>query len=173
MITTEITIREAKPEDAADLIAFVKSLEEEQDIDVPLSPGEFAVTVDEEKELILKYKGSDNSMFFVAEKKGEIIGMLNCKGGERKAFKHAAEMGMSVKLGFRGLGVGQMLLRRAIGWAGKNKCVKRLNLNVYARNKKAINLYKRFGFVEEGSHKCAIYQDGIYLDNLTMALLFN
>jgi hypothetical protein len=38
-------------------------------------------------------------------------------------------------------------------------------------NHKAQALYKRFGFVEEGVHRCHALRDGVYVDSLSMARL--
>jgi len=32
-------------------------------------------------------------------------------------------------------------------------------------------LYKRFGFVQEGVHRCHAMRDGVYVDSLSMARL--
>jgi RimJ/RimL family protein N-acetyltransferase len=35
----------------------------------------------------------------------------------------------------------------------------------------AVRLYERFGFVHEGVHRRAVFKDGQYEDNLSMAVL--
>lgn len=61
-------------------------------------------------------------------------------------------------------------MTRAMEWAKNTHVVKRIELFVYARNGAAIHLYKKFGFVEEGRLRGAIYQHGEYIDDLIMAL---
>jgi putative acetyltransferase len=47
--------------------------------------------------------------------------------------------------------------------------VLRLELTVFADNDRAIALYRRFGFVEEGRHRGFAMRDGRYVDALAMA----
>ena len=164
-------IREARPADAAALICFVNRLAEEPGIDLPLAPGEFDYTVAQERKFIADCAAADNSLFLVAEASGAIIGALDCKGGKRKAQRHAVTLGMSVSREWRNRGVGRALLTRAIEWARGTGIVTRIELSVYARNVAAIHLYESSGFVVEGCRRRAVLQDGEYLDELLMGLL--
>jgi RimJ/RimL family protein N-acetyltransferase len=101
-----ITVREARPEDAAQLVDFVTHLSEETELYIVLQPGEFTLTVEEEAELLQKYALSDNSAYFVAEANGQIVGGLNLKGGERAGTRHTAVLGISIAKGWRGRGIG-------------------------------------------------------------------
>ena len=47
----------------------------------------------------------------------------------------------------------------------------RIELEVYADNLRAQTLYQRFGFVQEGLHRCDALRDGEYVDSLSMARL--
>jgi RimJ/RimL family protein N-acetyltransferase len=167
----EYIIREARPDDAEQLLARVAELAAEPGIDVPLAPGEFTLTLEEERETIRDYAESPNSVFLVAENAGEIIGSLNLRGGRRAALRHAATLGITVRRDWRGQGVGTALMQAALDWARPNPIVTRIELLVYLRNTGAIRLYERFGFEVEGRRRRAIYQDGEYLDELGMALL--
>ena len=166
----EILIREANTLDAADLINFVNKLSEEKEIDIPLEPGEFNLSLEEEISILNNYHEAENSIFLVAEYKGQIIASLNISGGKRKALRHSAELGISVAAGWRGKGVGNALMEQAVRWAGENPVLKRIELQVYARNQKAIHLYEKHGFVLEGRRKGLFFQNGEYLDDLIMAL---
>ena len=42
---------------------------------------------------------------------------------------------------------------------------------VYADNARAQALYRRFGFVQEGVHRCHAMCDGVYVDSVSMARL--
>ncbi|GAB4422638.1 MAG: GNAT family N-acetyltransferase [Anaerolineae bacterium] len=164
-------IREARPEDAEQLLANLRRLIAEPDINIPLAPGEFNLTLEEERQVLADYAAAVNSIFLVAEVDGEIIGALNLKGGTRQATRHTAVLGMSVAQTWRGQGVGSALMSQAITWARQTGVVNRLELYVYARNQAAIALYGKFGFEIEGQRRRAIYQNGEYLDDLLMALL--
>ena len=97
----QVTIREAQPSDAKQLITYVQRLAEEPDIDIALAPGEFNLTVEEEKQILADRMASDNSIMLVAQVGGQIVGQLGCKGGIHKATHHAVTLGMSVRRGWR------------------------------------------------------------------------
>jgi RimJ/RimL family protein N-acetyltransferase len=59
------------------------------------------------------------------------------------------EIGMTVAREWRGRGVGSALLASAIEWA-RDRGLHKLSLGVFAHNTAAIELYRKFGFVEEG-----------------------
>ena len=75
----------------------------------------------------------------------ELIGLLNVEPS-RHGF---GEIGMAVAREWRGRGVGSALLAAAIEWAHGHGLHK-LSLGVFAHNTAAIELYRKFGFVEEG-----------------------
>ena len=75
----------------------------------------------------------------------ELIGLLNVEPS-RHGF---GEIGMAVARKWRGRGVGSALLVAAIEWAHGHGLHK-LSLGVFAHNTAAIELYRKFGFVEEG-----------------------
>ena len=164
-------ICQAQPDDAAGCIAYMEALALEPDIDIPLAPGEFRYTVEQEADILQDYADADNSLFLVAESKGQIVGILTCHGGARRATRHAATLGVSVRKGYRGQGIGSTLLRHAIHWANEGGVIKRIELDVYVRNQTAIRLYLEHGFEVEGRHRHAIYQDGQFLDDYVMSLL--
>jgi ribosomal protein S18 acetylase RimI-like enzyme len=60
-----------------------------------------------------------------------------------------ADIGMLIIVGWRGLGLGAMLLDAAIGWASAAGAHK-MALEVWPHNSSALELYRRAGFVEEG-----------------------
>jgi RimJ/RimL family protein N-acetyltransferase len=167
----QATIREAQPSDAKQLIAYVQRLAEEPDVDIPLAPGEFNLTVEEEKQILADRMASDNSIMLVAEVGGQIVGQLGCKGGKRKATRHVVTLGMSVHRGWRNQGIGSALMARAIEWAKSTRLVTRIELNVFVRNEMAIHLYEKFGFQVEGRRRRAVYLDGEFVDDYIMALL--
>ena len=167
-----VIIREAKPSDAEQIIAYVKRLSEEPVSNIAISPGEFTHTIAEEESILSEFAASENSIFLVAETEGKIVGLLNCRGrNDRKAIRHTVTLGMSVDQDWRDQGIGSLLMSNAIEWAKELGFIKRIELLVFERNAIAIRLYQKFGFEIEGKHRKAIFRDGVYLDNLTMALL--
>lgn len=164
-------IREAREEDAEAMLAAIQRLIAEPYKNIPWYPDEFSRTVDDQRQMIRRFAQNANSVYLVAETDGQIIGEINCKGGERRASRHIALIGIFVDAAWRSKGVGSALMAEGIDWAKANEIITRLELLVYARNQGAIGMYERCGFEIEGRRKRAIFQDGEYLDNLMMALL--
>jgi RimJ/RimL family protein N-acetyltransferase len=81
----------------------------------------------------------------VAVAGAELIGSLVVEPS-RHGF---GEIGMAVAREWRGRGVGSALLADAIEWA-RDRGLHKLSLGVFAHNAAAIQLYHKFGFVEEG-----------------------
>ena len=81
----------------------------------------------------------------VAVTGAEVIGSLVVEPS-RHGF---GEIGMAVAREWRGHGVGSALLAAAIEWA-RDRGLHKLSLGVFAHNTAAIELYRKFGFVEEG-----------------------
>lgn len=117
-----------------------------------------------------KYLRGDPANFLVAENKGRLVGMVACKGA---GWKRAAHVGTVLALGVlpsaAGRGAGQALVKKLVAWARKETDIRRLQLDVYTDNKKAISLYRKLGFKKEGlKRKYAKKKDGTYQDSLTM-----
>jgi len=167
-----MTLREATPDDAEELVAFIHRLDAEPDSMLPRAPGEFLMTADDERALLSKYAASDNSVYLVAEAEGRIVGSLSCTGGSRLATRHNADFGVSVAPEWRNKGVGTALLGRLVEWAEASDVIRRLELEVYAHNAPALHLYRKFGFVEEGRRRKAYFQHGAFIDGILMARLF-
>lgn len=167
----EIIIREAKPSDAAQIIAYMNRLSEEPNSNIEISPGEFNRTVEEEAGFLSSFAQSENSIYLVAEVAGKIVGILNCKGSNRKAICHAVTLGMSVDQDWRRQGIGSQLMVSAIEWAKSTGIVTRIELALFERNKTALHLYQKFGFEIEGKRRKAAFRDDKYHNGLIMALL--
>ena len=165
-----VIIREAVPKDAAELVKFVTTLLEGSESFLEMAKGEFTLTVGEEEKFIQDCRKSENSIFIVAEKSGEIIGSLICVGSERIRIKHNTVLGMSVMEKYRNQGIGSQLLEYVITWAKKTKIVKRIELHVFKTNVRAIHLYRKYGFKIEGEKQNALKVNDKYINEYIMAL---
>ena len=166
-----ITIREANPEDAANMIAYVNALLEEPESFLELSKGEFTMTVEEERRFLENCWQSPNSIFIVAVENGRIVGQLICNGSGRAKVKHNVVLGMSVDQEYRGRGIGSLLMEYAIDWAKESDIVKRIELYVFKTNSRAIHLYQKYGFVIEGEKQKAVRINNEYINEYIMALM--
>jgi ribosomal protein S18 acetylase RimI-like enzyme len=105
---------------------------------------------------------------FVAMKEDEVVGWCNLSPQRGEGFTHVGILGMGVLKEFRRQGIGTRLMERTISEA-KERGLERIELEVYASNTPAINLYEKWGFVCEGVKKKARKLDGVYDDIIVMA----
>ena len=106
---------------------------------------------------------------FVAVNGEEVVGWCDISPQRGDGFAHCGTLGMGVLRGFRRQGIGTRLMERTIAEA-KERGMERIELEVYASNTPAINLYEKWGFAREGVKKRARKLDGIYDDIIVMAL---
>jgi putative acetyltransferase len=106
----------------------------------------------------------------VAVIEGRAIGMIGLERflGRRS---HVGSIGMAVHDAYAGRGAGTALIAAVVSLADNWLNLRRLELNVYADNARAIALYERFGFEREGLHRDYAWRDGAYVDSLAMARL--
>lgn len=167
-----IRIRQATINDAEGLLQYTQKLLVEEGHNAPFAPGEFQRDLVEQKQMLEKVIGEQNSVQFLATHDQVIVGELSCKGFERIPLQHVTILSMSVDFGYRSIGVGSSLMARAIQWAKDNPVIKRVELYTFATNSVAQALYDKFGFVEEGRRKDFIRYGERYVDDLIMARLF-
>ena len=66
--------------------------------------------------------------------------------------------------------IGTKLIEFLINWAKKQNDLEKICLGVTSVNERAIKVYRRIGFVEEGRQRYQIkYEDGSYGDDILMA----
>jgi len=104
----------------------------------------------------------------LAEVDGELAGTLTLsRYGNLAKTKHIRELEIGIAKPFRGIGVGTALMDCAIRWADRRK-VKKVILSVFSTNGRALSLYKKFGFLREGTRKKQYLIDGEYVDEVMM-----
>lgn len=112
---------------------------------------------------------SDDHML-VAEAGGEVVGNAGLHpAGRSPRRRHAGTVGMSVRDDWQGRGVGSALLAAVIDLAENWVGYTRLELTVYANNAAALALYRKFGFVVEGTLRNYAFRGGDYVDAQVMA----
>jgi RimJ/RimL family protein N-acetyltransferase len=169
----KVSIRRARPEDAEKLVELMKELAAEPNIYLPFTVEEADVPLEKQRKCIEGYN-STNSIYLIAElpeSEPQLLGELSLSGDSFQYSKHVTSLGMNIRREWRNVGLGSELMMRAIAWAKGNTLVKRIELEVYSRNKAAIHLYEKFGFEIEGCKRRLVYQRGEYHDMLIMALL--
>ncbi len=110
--------------------------------------------------------------FLVATIDSHVVGNLGLhEAGKSPRRRHVGAIGMSVRDDSQGRGVGTALMKAAIELADGWLNYQRLELNVFADNLAAMALYRRFGFVIEGTFRAYAFRDGHYVDSYAMARL--
>ena len=125
---------------------------------------------DEEEELIKEkiINRGKNQYWYVAEENGKVIGLgiLMNHGNLRK--KHVGVITLMVNSDYQNKGIGSLLMDKLINLSESINII-RLELCVFRDNYKAINLYKKFGFKEEGIKVKSALKNGEYIDEIMMA----
>ncbi|HII4440460.1 TPA: N-acetyltransferase family protein [Clostridium perfringens] len=125
---------------------------------------------DEEEELIKEkiINRGKNQYWYVVEEDGKVIGLgiLMNHGNLRK--KHVGVITLMVNSDYQNKGVGSLLMDKLINLSESLNII-RLELCVFRDNYKAINLYKKFGFKEEGIKVKSALKNGEYIDEVMMA----
>lgn len=168
------SVRAALPSDAASIIALVSAVIAEPVNNLLTEPGEFTMTEEQERVFLAEQAIRPNWAAFVAvtdQRPARVVGLVTADGKQRRAVRHCANVGITVSQGWRGQGVGQALMRSLVDWARESNLITRLELEVLTRNETAIRLYERLGFQREGLRRHALLRNGVYLDELFMALL--
>ncbi len=124
--------------------------------------------IDHTRELV-KNNGEE-VLFIVAKKDGKIVGCLDLvRYGRWHKTDHVRYLDMAVLDGYRSMGIGGALMDYAIDWA-RTKGIEKVLLEVFASNRRAFNLYRKFGFVEEGKNKEVVVIGGKKDDIIQMGL---
>jgi ribosomal protein S18 acetylase RimI-like enzyme len=110
-----------------------------------------------------------NPHYVVAD--GEtIVGWCDICRQPAPVYAHDATLGMGLREGYRRRGLGERLLCATLG-AARAAGLERVSLSVYARNTGAMALYRKVGFVIEGTRVRGKKLDGEYDDVHLMGLL--
>ncbi|MGV6814964.1 MAG: GNAT family N-acetyltransferase, partial [Phycisphaerales bacterium] len=102
---------------------------------------------------------------------GAIVGNAAFFFGARVKIAHVAGLAMGVLPEWQGLGLGSLLLNRAVEDMRKNPRILRLDLIVIDGNEHAKAMYERAGFVVEGHRDGAVRQpDGSFEGETMMGM---
>lgn len=158
-----ITIRKAKTEDARCIV------EAEQEI--AQKPGYFCSQPSElSEENVKRTIESSHGIYLVAEKEGGLVGHAFLEILNLQSLRHVAQLNIVVHKGHQAQGIGTSLMEKIIEWAKQSGTIEKIELNVRASNTRAIALYKKMGFFEEGCLKRRVKAGDQYIDDLVMAL---
>lgn len=162
---TDYLIRPATEADLDELLHYAEALFSEG------LPGIFrrpAPTREEELEFIRSHTTRPNSILLLAVAVDEVVGVAGFLGETLPERAHAGEFGVSIAQSWRGRGIGTALLEALFAWAAEHG-IRRIEGGAFATNPRALELYRRLGFVEEGRLVGAVIRDGVPVDLIAIA----
>jgi RimJ/RimL family protein N-acetyltransferase len=163
-----LIVAQARVEDARGVLAVHLQVLSESRYFIT-EPHEFSGSVGQKARRIVELDRASNSTFLVAKCDERVLGYVTVQGGHLRRMRHTGKLEIMVAADARGMGVGNALMQATIDWAIRNPHLVKLGLNVFADNERAIRLYERFGFREEG-RRLREYRmdDGSYRDDVLM-----
>ena len=169
----ELLIREAEPDDAAELVTFLNRVSVETDF-TSLDRNGILMT-DTEMELFLdKQAHSENQITLLALLNDEIAGFVNITADQRKRVRHIGDLFIMIGKKYWNNGLGSLLLEEVVEWAQASGILRRLQLTVQTRNQAAVHLYQKQGFVIEGRPERGAYIEEVkFIDVYLMGRLID
>lgn len=169
----KIVIREAVKNDAPGMLEYLNRIGTESDFLTFQSGEELHLTVSKLEKSIETSANRKNAFYLIAEIDGKIIGNLKFSGGLKARTEHTGEFGISILQAYGGKGIGSKMLVALIAWSKGTQIIRKINLRVRSDNEKALHLYKKFGFVQEGVLRRDFLMDGVFYDSIAMGLLID
>lgn len=165
-------IRNAEPEDAEELIDYLKVTTAETPF-LLRNPEEINFMPDQEIEFINSRNESENSLMLIAKIDGKLAGNASCTPlGTFQRIAHRCSAGIALYRNYWGLGLGKIMLNIILQEAAKAG-YEQAELEVVTSNDSAIALYKALGFKIYGERKHSMkYKDGSYADEYLMMKMF-
>lgn len=168
--TKHIQIRSIKLKDAPARHKFFVELSLNQ-VGVVHSLDEIDFHTQESEDKIKDFINNKRGLWLIAENSAsEIVGEIDITIKNLRRVKHNGFLTIGLIPQYRGLGLGSQLMEQALLWS-KQQGLKRIELSVFANNTKAINLYRKYGFLLEGLRKNFLYHDdnNSFEDDILMA----
>lgn len=108
----------------------------------------------------------------VAEVDGKVVGNVALIGNARHVRRrHVGSLGITVHDAWHGKGIGSAMMKAALDLADNWLQYTRVELTVFTDNAAAIELYRKFGFEVEGTHRDYAFRNGKFADVYAMARL--
>jgi RimJ/RimL family protein N-acetyltransferase len=144
-----VVVRCPVPEDADQLLDYAHVVLQESEYFL-LAPDELQFTVEEEQAWIREHTADEGQILLAADADGLIVALLGFENGPQRRVAHRGTLHVSVAAAWRGRGIGRILLETLLEWATINPLIEKVTLSVMASNHRALGLYRKLGFQEEG-----------------------
>lgn len=163
-------VRKIEMKDANNYLNMLLNLDNETKF-MMFEPGERSTDINIAKDIIEKSIGGDN-LLLVALDDENIVGFISAQRGVPRRIRHTAYIVVGILEKFRGRGIGSRFFSELDIWAKENN-ITRLELSVICSNFIAKHLYEKNGFEVEGIKRNTMIIDGEYVDEFSMAKLYN
>ena len=166
-----LVIREARPDDAADYLAFDWDVRAESPF-LLRTAAESLPDVPAARRFLAEQRAGDRTATLLALVDGGIAGTLSLWTGVYSRSAHEAGLGVAVRREYWQSGIGFRLMAAAEDWVQARR-LHRLALWVYGHNARALRFYDRFGFRREAVARRHTLIDGRLADHILMAKLYD
>lgn len=170
IMSERTVIRPADPAEAGRLLDLVGRIDGESDF-LPREPGErpvWCAGAGHPAAGLAAFLARAHCALFVALADGEPVGFLSASGGRLARNRDVVILSAGILRDHRGNGIGTSLFREAESWA-RNTGARRLELTVVTANAGAERLYRRLGYVDEGTMRDSLRIRGASFDERLMA----
>jgi len=167
----KICLRTGVNKDVINILEHSYTIIAEEEFQIT-TPDEFYFSEKQGKQWIKEHNDNPDNILIVAESENKIIGMISFRIIPRIKLRHQGAFGLSVDKEWRDKGIGKLLVEILIEWGKDNSLIEKICLEVFSTNQRAIHLYKKLGFIEEGRRvKHVKTKDGEYVDLILMYVL--
>lgn len=167
----KIIIRQIRPSDVTNAKKFQNYINSLISEEVMILMNKKLSLKEEKKAMkdFLENNKKKNKVLVIAEHDGQIVGFTDI-GLDRHRRNHIGILGISVRSGYRGIGLGKYIMEEVIKLAktGLTPKPKIIQLEVYVNNKPAIALYKKMGFKIVAKVPNQIQWEGKLIDEYIM-----
>ena len=135
----------------------------------------FPTSLDEEEKFIFSEQEKYNLCYDFAIETLESMEFIGCCSVKDTNFKDRT-CGIGIIIGnkdYWGKSYGEDAIRVLLKFIFNELNFRKVKLSVFDFNKRAINCYKKIGFIREGILKQEIYREGQYHDVINMAIFKN
>ena len=159
-----VVLRNAKPEDSAELIKYLKTTSAETSYLIR-EPDEITINEEDEKQFINAKIAAERELMLVAFIDGKHIGNCSLMSiAPYRRYSHRCDVAIALYKEYCGCGIGKAMLETILDVA-KSVGYEQAELEVMAENKNAIVMYEKLGFKKFGTFPDNMkYDDGSYMD---------
>ena len=162
------TIRSVEPDDAGSMLEYMKIMLGETPF-LLRTPEEFNYSAEEEAAVLTRRRDDPRCLMLLVVLDGQLIASADvCSHGAKSRLMHRGELGISVRKDYWRQGIGSALMERLIAFA-KQSGYEQIELTVESKNRRALALYLKYGFMVYGTRPHGMkYPDGSYDNDYLM-----